>query len=69
MVTTQTVKQSEKSFQMHSARNGVGFSLALDLGWLNTTKTDFYFELLFVDNESDMQKYNQNADKAKKSIS
>ncbi|MGK8430848.1 N-acetylmuramoyl-L-alanine amidase [Bacillus cereus] len=39
-----------------------------DLGWLNTTKTDFYFELLFVDNESDMQKYNQNADKAAKAL-
>lgn len=39
-----------------------------DLGWLNKTKTDFYFELLFVDNESDMQKYNQNADKAAKAL-
>lgn len=39
-----------------------------DLGWLNKTKTDYYFELLFLDNESDMQKYNQNADKAAKAL-
>lgn len=39
-----------------------------DLGWLNKTKTDYYFELLFVDNESDMQKYHQNADRAAKAL-
>ncbi|EOW9528749.1 N-acetylmuramoyl-L-alanine amidase C-terminal domain-containing protein, partial [Bacillus cytotoxicus] len=39
-----------------------------DLGWLNKTKTDYYFELLFIDNESDMEKYNQNADRAAKAL-
>ncbi|EMA6343065.1 N-acetylmuramoyl-L-alanine amidase [Bacillus cytotoxicus] len=39
-----------------------------DLGWLNKTKTDYYFELLFIDNESDMKKYNQNADKAARAL-
>lgn len=45
-----------------------GIKLITDLGWINKTKTGLLPEICFIDNETDMQKYRANFDKAAKAV-
>lgn len=45
-----------------------GIKLTTDLGWINKTKTGLLPEICFIDNETDMQKYRDNFDKAAKAV-
>ncbi|PHE94669.1 cell wall hydrolase [Bacillus wiedmannii] len=45
-----------------------GIKFSTDLGWINKTKTGLLPEICFIDNETDMQKYRANFDKAAKAV-
>ncbi|MEJ9111476.1 N-acetylmuramoyl-L-alanine amidase [Bacillus paramobilis] len=45
-----------------------GIKFSTDLGWINKTKTGLLPEICFIDNETDMQKYRVNFDKAAKAV-
>ncbi|TXR62080.1 N-acetylmuramoyl-L-alanine amidase [Bacillus sp. AY18-3] len=45
-----------------------GIKFSTDLGWINKTKTGLLPEICFNDNETDMQKYRANFDKAAKAV-
>lgn len=45
-----------------------GIKFSTDLGWINETKTGLLPEICFIDNETDMQKYRANFDKAAKAV-
>ncbi|MEM5606456.1 N-acetylmuramoyl-L-alanine amidase C-terminal domain-containing protein [Bacillus cereus] len=45
-----------------------GVKFSTDLGWINKTKTGLLPEICFIDNETDMQKYRANFDKAAKAV-
>lgn len=45
-----------------------GIKFSTDLGWINKTKTGLLPEICFIDNETDMQKYRTNFDKAAKAV-
>ncbi|MDH4419930.1 N-acetylmuramoyl-L-alanine amidase C-terminal domain-containing protein [Bacillus cereus] len=45
-----------------------GIKFSTDLGWINKTKTGLLPEVCFIDNETDMQKYRANFDKAAKAV-
>lgn len=45
-----------------------GIKFSTDLGWINKTKTGLLPEICFIDNETDMQKYRANFDKAAKTV-
>ncbi|WP_342720137.1 N-acetylmuramoyl-L-alanine amidase (plasmid) [Bacillus paramycoides] len=45
-----------------------GIKFSTDLGWINKTKTGLLPEICFIDNETDMQKYHANFDKAAKAV-
>lgn len=45
-----------------------GIKFSTELGWINKTKTGLLPEICFIDNETDMQKYRANFDKAAKSV-
>ncbi|MEB9609629.1 N-acetylmuramoyl-L-alanine amidase C-terminal domain-containing protein [Bacillus cereus] len=45
-----------------------GIKLTTDLGWINKTKTGLLPEICFIDNETDMQKYRDNFDRAAKAV-
>ncbi|PER27240.1 N-acetylmuramoyl-L-alanine amidase [Bacillus cereus] len=45
-----------------------GIKFSTELGWINKTKTGLLPEICFIDNETDMQKYRDNFDKAAKAV-
>ena len=45
-----------------------GIKFSTELGWINKTKTGLLPEICFIDNETDMQKYRANFDKAAKAV-
>ncbi|MFE4764282.1 N-acetylmuramoyl-L-alanine amidase [Bacillus mycoides] len=45
-----------------------GIKFSTELGWINKTKTGLLPEICFIDNETDMQKYHSNFDKAAKAV-
>jgi N-acetylmuramoyl-L-alanine amidase len=45
-----------------------GIKFSTELGWINKTKTGLLPEICFIDNETDMQKYHANFDKAAKAV-
>lgn len=45
-----------------------GIKFSTELGWINKTKTGLLPEICFIDNETDMQKYRTNFDKAAKAV-
>lgn len=45
-----------------------GIKFSTNLGWINKTKTGLLPEICFIDNETDMQKYRANFDKAAKAV-
>ncbi len=45
-----------------------GIKFSTELGWINKTKTGLRPEICFIDNETDMQKYRANFDKAAKAV-
>ena len=45
-----------------------GIKFSTELGWINKTKTGLLPEICFIDNETDMQRYQANFDKAAKAV-